>query len=235
MHTIRVDTDWELECSSELMQQAQGKRFARLMARPGLAQRFEEILAEMHQLPDPRVAWTRVRVEGLTHDRLLLEGGVALGAETLTQVMAGATDLVVAICTLGPAIDQRTTALQQAKDLMGAVLLEAMANALLGQLRHQFLLQIQEEERDAGRFTSIAMSPGESVWDLRGQQEIFALLGPAPAGVELTASMLMVPLKSVSFVMAVAPQPFGSDGVSRCDFCVHRHKCRFNERGSHSG
>jgi len=57
-----------------------------------------------------------------------------------------------------------------------------------------------------------------------GQAEIFALIDPAPAGVALTPSGLMVPRMSISFVLGIGPD--AATATRACDLCALHASCR---------
>ncbi len=65
-------------------------------------------------------------------------------------------------------------------------------------------------------------SPGYCGWDITGQRRLFAALGPERAGITLTDSCLMQPLKSVSGVLLAGPRsihrfPPDFDCCERCE------------------
>ncbi len=65
-------------------------------------------------------------------------------------------------------------------------------------------------------------SPGYCGWDITGQRRLFARLGPEGAGITLTDSCLMQPLKSVSGVLIAGPRaihrfPPDFDFCERCE------------------
>ena len=69
---------------------------------------------------------------------------------------------------------------------------------------------------------STPLSPGEPEWPVEiGHPQIFALLDPSRVGITLTSGGMMIPKKSISFVVGIGPD------MSRDDFC---ELCSFNER-----
>jgi hypothetical protein len=61
---------------------------------------------------------------------------------------------------------------------------------------------------------------GRAIWQ---QRVIFERLPTDEIGVRLTDSCLMIPRKSVSFVIGLGPQ-MRPDAVA-CDFCSERERC----------
>jgi hypothetical protein len=65
--------------------------------------------------------------------------------------------------------------------------------------------------------------PGQEGWSIWQQRVIFERLPTDEIGVRLTDSCLMIPRKSVSFVIGMGPQ-MRPDAVA-CDFCSKREQC----------
>ena len=70
-------------------------------------------------------------------------------------------------------------------------------------------------------------SPGYCGWNVTGQRALFARLGDAAAGITLTDSCLMNPLKSVSGVIVAGPAGIHDfdDDFPFCQDCAD-HECR---------
>jgi hypothetical protein len=80
---------------------------------------------------------------------------------------------------------------------------ESAAN-LLGQAFLDSLLQ----DGEAGPRTRVLpYSPGYCGWHITGQRRLFAFLAPGRIDIELNASCLMSPIKSVSGVLVAGPPP----------------------------
>jgi hypothetical protein len=77
-----------------------------------------------------------------------------------------------------------------------------------------------------GWHLSLPLGPGESKWDIKGLKDIFDLVDSQQIGVRLTDSMLMVPMKSLSFVIGLNDQAFDIMGKSKCDYCMSKDTCR---------
>jgi cobalamin-dependent methionine synthase I len=80
---------------------------------------------------------------------------------------------------------------------------------------------------DSDKSAALPFSPGYCGWHVSGQKKLFAHLKPEKIGVRLSDTCLMMPLKSISGVIVVAPRVcFDID--DSYPFCVEcaNHSCR---------
>ena len=79
-----------------------------------------------------------------------------------------------------------------------------------------------------GSRTGMRASPGQEGWPIQQQRVFFGLLPAEEIGVRLTTSCLMLPRKSISFVIGLGPD-MRADAVA-CDFCSKRERCQWRVR-----
>jgi hypothetical protein len=224
-----VKRDWNVEIDREQMLQTQGPGLQRLLARPGMEEQFEHLMQEARALIAPAACWDHFPIHEVRHDHLLLDGKVRIGGGPVPMVVGGAEELLVGVCTVGPALDARSNEYKQAGDMLSAVLLDDMGSWAVDMVRLEMCNQWTESAEAMGWRTSASLSPGESEWSIKDQSVIFSLLDTAQIGVSLSPSMLMQPLKSLSLIMGRGAQPMGVEGASNCDFCSMRDRCRYRE------
>jgi hypothetical protein len=100
----------------------------------------------------------------------------------------------------------------------------AAAEALAAQVAHHF----EDGAEAEGLQASLPLSPGMVGWPVaEGQAELFALVDPGQAGIRLTENGMMVPRKSVSFVLGIGAGL--ATHASACDFCNLRQTCRYQD------
>lgn len=77
---------------------------------------------------------------------------------------------------------------------------------------------------DGAGLAVLAYSPGYCGWPVTGQRELFARLAPTDAGISLSESALMAPVKSVSGVLVAAPPEAHRfrPGFDFCEACADR-------------
>lgn len=181
-------------------------------AQPGEAERalLDAVIDEVAAVGDCRCCWTRGPVDwpsGGEADAVFPKvGPLVLDSPPLVRHLAGCTSAIVFVSTAGRGIDRLLETykrLSPARALMvqavGAALVEAWCDALCAQFAADAVGQ--------GLAPRTRFSPGYGQWSLAPAQEaIFSWLEPARRiGVSLTAGGLMVPSKSVSAIVGLAP------------------------------
>jgi len=224
---MHIKRDWTLTLNGEQYLAAQGEQFAPMLVKRGLLDTFYESLREVEHLIEPVAAWDVFPIRGFQHGRLVLANGARFGDGPLASVTAGAKQLAVAVCTIGPGVEQRIEAYQKDKQLLRAMLLSDLASWAVDVLRQLLCQHLEQDVARQGLHISAPLSPGESDWSVRDQAVIFSLLDAAQIGVSLNASMVMSPLKSLSVVVGIGDQPLGVEGASNCDFCTMRDRCSY--------
>jgi hypothetical protein len=169
-------------------------------------------------LEAPAAEWLHAGDERLHAPWLLPESG------TLTAIAC-------AVCTLGPAFEQRVSGLFAVRQASLAMALDELGNELV------FAVSRRAQDRmlaDAAR-RKLCMAgelrPGDPGLALDAQAAVLRLAQAENIGVSLGSGGLMHPVKSCSMVMGV-----GIDlppvQWSRCDQCPTRDKCRVVERAT---
>ncbi|WP_303866171.1 vitamin B12 dependent-methionine synthase activation domain-containing protein [Acetobacterium wieringae] len=71
-------------------------------------------------------------------------------------------------------------------------------------------------------------NPGQHQFELNNQRSIFKLLNPEDIGVQLSPSMKMMPIKSISGIMGVIKDDETND-LNPCDFCSLHKTCQVSK------
>ena len=163
---------------------------------------------------------------GLRHESLLLEDACRITGPVVVEHLQAAKQVVAVVCTLGPELEDQASALFS-EDAALAVALDAVGSIALQHLAHGVREQIALRMVQSGWQVGVALSPGAG-WALEtGQRQLFALVEAGLIGVQLTASSLMQPKKSTSFVLGVGPDM--TSAGSPCDVCDLGETCRYRQ------
>jgi hypothetical protein len=223
---MRQNPPWELEISLDDVLRGQGADPAQLRRRsPVLVEAAERALAEGRSLIQPAAVHREVAILRARHERLELEDGGFLAGALPFQHLAGAERVIVAVCTIGEALETRVASLM-ASDPIYALALDGFGSAAVEALANALCRCFSTEAETAGERTSLPLSPGQPGWPLaEGQAQIFALVDASTIGVQLTDHAMMVPRKSLSFVVGVGRdlQVRGSP----CEACPLKERCRY--------
>lgn len=193
--------------------------------RPAFVGLAEKAIEEVLPLIEPSVFYRSYSVEGVLHERILLEGGRELQGKLPAQHLGQAHILWVLVCSIGTSLEQYGQEMWESSpvyslaiDGVGSAAVEALANAACRSL--------ETEAAFLGWKSSIPLSPGMTDWPLQdGQPQIFKLLEGEPLSVQLTDSFIMLPRKSLTMVVGAGPNLEMAGRT--CDYCNLRDVCRY--------
>jgi hypothetical protein len=218
--------DWALEIPIEDIIRMQSADAGEVIQRnPILVQMAEKALTKGSSLLTPAVHYRVLRVEQLRHERLQLEADIELHAQLLAEHLKSAKYVVLAICTIGAGVEQLAKE-QFSENPVYALALEGFGSAAVETLATEFCAYIDNEASQLGMTSSIPLSPGMIGWPVdEGQRQIFGILDASEVEVQLTASSMMLPVKSISLILGVGEEM--GVGGSTCDYCSMRERCHY--------
>jgi len=159
----------------------------------------------------------------------LRAGGERLDAMRLVPQSGQLTAVAAAICTLGPALEQRATALFAERRTSLALALDGLGNELLFALSRRLQDRIVIEARRAQLAAAGELRPGDPGLPLAAQPAVLRLAGADEIAVSVTQGQLLHPLKSMSMVLGIGID-LPPARWSRCDECPSASKCRMSGR-----
>jgi hypothetical protein len=215
-------TDFELVLSSDDVLRGEGADPAIARSKkPAMLNAASLALNEGRPRLHPAAMIHKSKVVDHRDELILLEDGKELSGPLVSRHLAGAQQVVLALITIGSELEEHTSS-TMAKDPLLSLALDGLGTSAVEILGEQVCLRIGKQAEVVGLTASTPLSPGEPDWPVEiGQPQIFSLLDPARVGIKLTSGGMMVPKKSISFVVGIGPD------MSRDDFC---ELCSFNER-----
>jgi hypothetical protein len=220
--------DWDLSVDVDQILRGQGAdpQLVRIRS-PKIVEAAEWALNEGLDLIQPRVLYESLDVLEFRHEKLHLKNGSHLTGQLIAQHLSPATSVVIVLCTIGDALERRANEISTqdlilglAMDGLGSAAVEVLANACCNYFEKKAVARDQS--------TSIPLSPGMLGWTVEvGQREIFSQLDSEKIDVSLTESLLMIPKKSLTFVLGMGSQIMEL-GTS-CDYCSLRETCRYQD------
>jgi hypothetical protein len=192
--------------------------------RPALVKAAAIALEEASSRVHPAALINRIKVSEHRHERILLQGGAEIANSLVAHHLAGAEQIIIVVCTIGKELETYTSS-QMKVDPLLALALDGFGNAAVEEISHQVCAQIGEQARAQSLTASTPISPGLPEWPVEvGQPLIFSLLEPVRIGITLTSSGMMVPNKSISFVLGIGHDTIQTD---LCDLCNLRERCHY--------
>ncbi len=187
------------------------------------------ILEEVNSLVEPAALIGNLPVHDFQHQSIYFEGGHFEGP-LVSRALAGASEINLALCTIGPKLEERMEELMAA-DMVKGLALDGAGTAAIGMVSLIVNNMIISAAESRGLKMGMKAQPGQEGWPIEQQRVLFGILPAEQINVRLTDSCLMIPRKSVTFVV-----PFGEDlceDAVPCDFCSKRDRCKWRrEKGS---
>jgi hypothetical protein len=217
--------DFDLTLSEEDVLRSEGADPAIVRTRkPALLKAALAALHEGFTRIHPVALIHTTRVVEHRHERILLQGGKELTSSLVARHLAGAEQVTLAVCTIGQELEKLASTWMDKNPLFG-VALDGLGNAAVETLGEQVCKFIGEKAQAAGLRASTPLSPGEPEWPVEiGQPQIFNLVDRSQVGITLTSGGMMVPKKSISFVVGIGPEMVQTD---MCILCSHSERCRY--------
>ena len=129
---------------------------------------------------------------------------------------------ILAVCTIGDELEKLSSEHLQRGELAKGVILDAIASHAAeetAELVNQIILKDLKEEI-GNKETTNRFSPGYCQWHLeKGQKLIFRLLPTEAIDVTLSVTMMMKPIKSVSFAFNIGNEVDKELGIRDCETC----------------
>ena len=140
--------------------------------------------------------------------------------------MAGAARALVAVGTLGPALEERAGALQRQGEPVLSYLLDSAGVLALGAIGEALRCLAEETAAQAGWGLGAALAPGSLVgWALEGQRALCGLLPLDQVGVRLSDYCVLEPHKSFSVLIGLGPGYDARHVGSVCKLCALQDTC----------
>ena len=219
---------WDLRLDVDVVLRNQGADPAAIRKRsPRLVESAGRALEEGNLLLQPRVIARRLLIEDLQHERLKLEGNGRLSGGLLAEHMGGAQEVVIVLCTVGEELERRAAEISR-EDAVYGMALDGVGSAGVEALANAACALFEEEATKEDCQVTIPLSPGMVGWSVeQGQPQIFDLLDASEVGVRLTESMMMLPRKSLTFVLGIGKELIA--GGRTCDYCSLKETCRYQD------
>ena len=160
---------------------------------------------------------------------MLRAGGETLEATRLVPERGQLTAVAVGIITLGPALEQRVSALFAERRMSLALALDKLGNELLFALSRRVEDWIIIAARKAQLTVAGELRAGDPGLPLEAQAAMQRLAGAGEIGVSVTPGQVLHPLKSMSLMLGIGID-LPPARWSRCDDCPSAPKCTMSGR-----
>jgi len=221
-----VVTDFPFTLDPARVLQRYGGELSALIDRPELRQVYEAALAEARTLIRPAIAYAVHPVVVAEAERLIIAEGQALESAVVARLFAEALEVVLAIYSIGPLLEERAAEYQAARNYLPGFALDLVGSAAVDEVGQVAYALIEDLAKAKGLKASIPLNPGTSHWPLSGNKVLTQLVPAEAIGIETLESGLLRPFKSISFAVALGEHVLTPAEGSSCDYCDTRYLCR---------
>lgn len=216
--------------SRELLRREGIKEYSRL--RPEIREVIKGLLVEVRRtrLVQSAIAYKVYPITKTESDRLHLDGGAMLNGPMLPAALPGARELAVAVCTIGPDLEQRGSDYSEEGEALRSLLLDGIGSAAVDSLVQETAKLIAQEASSRGLEASSPLAPGMPGFPISEQWQMLNLVRADEIGVTLTSTATMVPRKSVSMVMGIGPHMPTWTPAEVCARCSLKRTCPYRIR-----
>jgi hypothetical protein len=164
----------------------------------------------------------------------LLESAIAYEIYTITElgeqpllpsVLPTAEELAVAVCTIGPGLENQASEYFKQGEPLRGMLLDGIGSAAVDSLTEEVCKFIAGEASSRGYEASSPISPGMPGLPLTEQWQLLSMVPAQDIGVSLTPTGMMVPRKSASMVIGMGPQMAKWTRAEVCARCHLKKTC----------
>ena len=132
--------------------------------------------------------------------------------------------LIVFVATAGPNVESLASELMASGEELPAMIVNAVGAERAEAAETAVIQRVHDQVRTIDYAPTLPYSPGYCGMALTEQQKLFRVFDGMTAGVRLTESCLMHPIKSVSGLVGLAPAKVVEADASPCDRC-ELHSC----------
>jgi hypothetical protein len=188
---------------------------------PSLSPDIDQSIALARELCEPRGLYRRLTIDEVGRKGITFEDGPPLEGKFLAHCFEGAEEAIFVLLTIGPALEKRVSQMFADGDTVEAFILDAVGSASAMNLLTTVLGEISEESKDRGSNVGTCLSPGQSYWDVTGQDHMLEVLPGEMLGVELLESSFLRPQKSQSALVPIGPnlKVLSDPADSFCRYC----------------
>lgn len=202
------------------------KRFGGSELKPNLdvRKRLEELNADFGSLINPSLAYDIFDIVDIEPEAIVLEHDRIEGS-LLPALFKGCKQVMVAVCTIGPGLEEKVEQLLHEGNLLNATMIDEVGNAAIDELEDECLRIANKKADEEGLTASGCICPGKESFTLDEQEKFMRMVNAHNIGVELTNSNMMYPRKSTSFVIGIGKDV---DHWEMCEYCEMRGRCNYN-------
>jgi hypothetical protein len=173
----------------------------------------------------PKAVYKSYEIEKVEDNSVYFKSGNVFNGPNISKILKGSKTATIFIYTLGILTDQLIREVNDSRDSLSTIIMDAITTSLLGLLSDHLGEIIKKEGiSKPGWGSTCSYAPGQYRWTIEEQKEIFSMVDGSKIGVALNKSFLMIPFKSLSGIYGFGPADKIDKTRVACDLCP-RENC----------
>lgn len=188
---------------------------------------IDERLNDLRSIVKPHFGYIIADGHVVGNDRVVVNDVELSPGVIITHAMKNADCYALFTATIGRGFDEYCRRYKEADDMVETLIIDALGSVLAESVVEVLVKTLSNEAENKGLHISNNYSPGYCDWKLSDQKKLFSLLPGDQTGITLTDSCLMLPVKSVSGIIAVGAtvkkRPYGC-AICKMTSCIKNQK-----------
>jgi len=181
---------------------------------------------------EPKGIYSKVKIKNISSEgRINLKNGLHLEiSNSMLNLLRGTSYLAFGLSTIGNHLEEKVAELFAQSEYSKAITLDVVGTVAERFLTNYIQSLICQEAKEQNFQTTKYFSPGSGDWNINQQKNIFQIIPADKIGVKLTESYMMVPQKSLSWVIGAGKDiimPYKEESHS-CKTCLAKN-CQFRK------
>ena len=188
-------------------------------------------IEQSYCLFEPKGIYSKVMIKNISSEgRINLENGLCLEINnSMLNLLKGTRYLAFGLSTIGNQLEEKVVELFAKNEYPKAMALDAVGTVASKFLSNYIQSVICQEAKEQNFQTTKYFSPGSGDWNISQQKNIFQIIPAGKIGVKLTESYMMIPKKSLSWVIGMGKEIIiPSKGDDSCKNCLAEN-CQFRK------
>jgi len=188
---------------------------------------IDDLIRELSLDCTPRCGYTLKKGRILDKEHIEVGDVILNPGKIITYAMREADYYAFFTVTVGEVFDRLIVRLKKEDDMVKVFVADALGSVLADATVSWLMNRLSEEAASQNMLISNNYSPGYCDWLLIEQKKLFSLFPEGITGINLTDSCLMLPVKSISGIVAVGEhvkkRAYGCD-ICKMTNCVKNKK-----------
>ncbi len=139
----------------------------------------------------------------IENQQIVIDDQTMMPGKLAFKQLSKASSIAIFLCTAGDDISTRPNELINPGDHILNYIFDIIGSLAAEKAKEKLIKELETDMKQEGLNISDVYSPGHCEWNIAEQEKLFSLLPKNFCGVQLSKSLLMKPVKSVSGIIGI--------------------------------